>query len=143
MKNSLISTRITSFHRSQTSPVVLCMQNSVISTRSTSLHGSQTSTVVSCMQYNVISTRILVSMGPSPHLWLLLAKQRLLDQNYKSLWVQALICGFCMQNSIFRTRIASLSGSQTSPMVFCIQNSAFSIRMTSFYGSQTSLSFCA
>ena len=33
-------------------------------------------------------------MGPSPPLWLLHAKQRLLDQNYKSLWVPDLICGF-------------------------------------------------
>ena len=33
-------------------------------------------------------------MGPSLHLWILQAKQRLLDQNYKSLWVPAFICGF-------------------------------------------------
>ena len=26
-------------------------------------------------------------MGPSPHLWCLDAKQLILDQNYKSLWV--------------------------------------------------------
>ena len=26
-------------------------------------------------------------MCPSPHLWFLHAKQRILDQNYKSLWV--------------------------------------------------------
>ena len=25
-------------------------------------------------------------MGPTPHLWFLHAKQRLYDQNYKSLW---------------------------------------------------------
>ena len=28
-------------------------------------------------------------MGPSPHLWILHAKQRILYQNYKSLWVAA------------------------------------------------------
>ena len=28
-----------------------------------------------------------VSMGSSPHLWFLKAKQQLLDQNYKYLWV--------------------------------------------------------
>ena len=33
-------------------------------------------------------------MGPSPHLWFLHSKQRLLDQNNKCLWVPALICGF-------------------------------------------------
>ena len=33
-------------------------------------------------------------MGPSPHLWFLHAKQRLFDQNYKSLWVPGLTCRF-------------------------------------------------
>ena len=33
-------------------------------------------------------------MGPRPHLWILIAKQRLLVQNYKSLWVQDLACRF-------------------------------------------------
>ena len=36
-------------------------------------------------------------MGPSPHLWFLDAKQRLLDQNNKSLWFPDFICGLCMQ----------------------------------------------
>ena len=34
-----------------------------------------------------LTSELLVSMGPSPHLWFLHAKQRLLDQNYKSLWI--------------------------------------------------------
>ena len=34
-----------------------------------------------------LASELLVSMGPSPHLWFLQAKQRLLDQNYTSLWV--------------------------------------------------------
>ena len=34
-----------------------------------------------------LAPELLVSMGPSPHLWLFPAKQRLLDQNYKSLWI--------------------------------------------------------
>ena len=41
-----------------------------------------------------LESELLVSMGPSPHLWYLQAKQRLLDQNYKPLWVPAIICGF-------------------------------------------------
>ena len=71
-------------------------------------------------------------MGPSPQLWFLHAKQRVLDQNYNSLWipdltfrfvhakqrdfhqndksvlVPALICGFSMQNSEFWTGIKSI-----------------------------------
>ena len=63
-----------------------------------------------------LAAELQVSMGPSPHLWFLLAKHRLLDQNNKSPWVPALICGFCMQNSDIMTRITSLYWSQTSPV---------------------------
>ena len=61
---------IINLYGSQTSPMVLWMQISVISNRNTSLHGSQTSSEV------------------------FQAKQRLLDQNYKSLWVPDLTCHF-------------------------------------------------
>ena len=54
------------------------------------------------------------------------------------IWVPALICGFCIENSDFRTRITCLYESQTSPMAFCIQNSDFSTRIASLYGSQHS-----
>ena len=64
-----------------------------------------------------LAPELLVSKGLSPHLWFLHAKQRLLDQNCKSLWVPALTCGFCIENSDFSTRIASLYGYQTSPVV--------------------------
>ena len=101
-------------------------------------------------------------MCSSPHLWFLHAKQRILDQNFKSLWVPALICGFWIPNSEFWPRITSLYGSQTSPalvcnqngvictrisslcwfqpssVVLCLQNSDFRTRLTSLYGSQTS-----
>ena len=39
-----------------------------------------------------LTSELLVSMGPRPHLWTLIAKQRLLVQNYKSLWVPDLTC---------------------------------------------------
>ena len=41
-----------------------------------------------------LGSELLVSMSPSPHLWCLHAKQRLYDQNYKSLWVPDLVCVF-------------------------------------------------
>ena len=53
-----------------------------------------------------------------------------------SLCVADLTCGFCMQNSDFWTRIASLYGSQSSPEILCMQNSVPSIRNISPYGSQ-------
>ena len=41
-----------------------------------------------------LTSELLVSMGPSLHLWFLHAKLRLYDQNYKSLWFPGLICCF-------------------------------------------------
>ena len=82
IQNSDFWVRITSLYGAQTSLVVLCLQNTVICIRITSLHGSQTSPFVLCMQNSVIRSELLVSMGPSPHLWFLHAKQRVLYQNY-------------------------------------------------------------
>ena len=77
-------------------------------------------------------------MEPSRHMWFLNAKQRLEDQNYKSLWVPDFTYGFCNQNSDFSNRIASLYGSQPSSVVFCFHNSDIMTRTNSLYGSQTS-----
>ena len=68
--NSDFWSRITSLYRTHTSPVIFCMQNSVPSIKITSLCGSQPLSVVFA------------------------CKQRLLDQNNKSLWVPDLTCDF-------------------------------------------------
>ena len=86
-----------------------------------------------------LAPELLVSMCPSPHLWFLHSKQRILDQNFKSLWVPALICGFCMPNSEFWHRIASLYGSQTSPALLCNQNGLICTRISSLYWFQPTL----
>ena len=85
-----------------------------------------------------LGPKLHVSMGPSPHVWFLDAKQRLLDWNYKALWVQDPTCGFCMQNSDFWSRITSLYVSQTWPVILCKYHSVLNIRNTSLYGSQPS-----
>ena len=41
-----------------------------------------------------LASQLLVSIRPRPHLWILIAKQRLLVQNYKSLWIPDLTCRF-------------------------------------------------
>ena len=41
-----------------------------------------------------LASELLGSMGPSPHLWFLDAKQRLLVQNNKSIWVPDFTCRF-------------------------------------------------
>ena len=113
-------TSTTCLYGSQTSPVILCMQNSVRSIRITSLYGSQTSPVVFGLQNSVfwisikvsmctrpdlslcafktawLAPEILDSMGPRPYLWLFQAKQQLLDQNNKSLWVPDIPCRFVL-----------------------------------------------
>ena len=45
---------------------------------------------------------------------------------------------FYIHNSVIMTRINSLYGSKTSPVVVCMQNNEINIRITSLYGSQPS-----
>ena len=135
--NSAFWTRISSLYGSQTSSEVLSTHNCVLNTRIKRLYVFQPSPVVLCMQNATLALELLVSMGPRPHLCFLQAKQRLLDQNnkslwvpditcrfvhaiqrdyhqnYLSLWIPTLICGFWMHNSVFLSRITSLYGSQT------------------------------
>ena len=94
MQNSAFWTRVTSLYGSQTWPVVLCMYNSGINIRNTSLYGAQPSSVVFACKTAWLASESLVSMGPSPHVWFLDAKQRLLDPNNKSLWVPDITCRF-------------------------------------------------
>ena len=87
VENSDFRTKIACLYGSKASPVILCMQNSVPSIRITSLYESQPSSVVFGCKTETLGPDLQVSMGPSPHLWFLHAKQRLLDPNSKSLWV--------------------------------------------------------
>ena len=90
-----------------------------------------------------LGPKLHVSMGPSPHVWFLDAKQRLLDWNYKALWVKDHTCCFYMQNFDFWTRITSLYESQSWPVILCLYNSVLNIRITSLYRSQPSSVFFA
>ena len=139
MQNSAFWARITSLYGSQTSPIVLCMQNSVICSRMTNQYGFQISSVVLSTHNSVLSTRkkktilvpaltcgfvhakkatlgleLQVSLGPRLHLWFLHA------------------------NNVFWTRMTSLYGSKTWPVVLCMYNIVPSIRITTLYWSQPS-----
>ena len=94
VENSDFRTKIACLYGSKTSPVILCMQNSVPSIRITSLYESQPSSVVFGCKTATLGPDLQVSMGPSPHLWFLHAKQRLLDPNSKSLWFPDITCRF-------------------------------------------------
>ena len=82
-------------------------------------------------------------MGSSPHRWFLLLKQRLLDQNYKSLWVPDLTCRLCTPNSVISTRITSLYGSQPSSVVFACKTAALGPESQVSMGPRYDLWFCA
>ena len=58
-----------------------------------------------------LAPELLVPMGPSPYL------------------------RFCVQKSDFWSRITSLYGTQTTPVVLCMQDSVISTWITSLYGS--------
>ena len=70
------STRITSLHGSQTSPVVLCMQNNENSIRITSPYGSQPSSLVFACKTATLGPELQVSMSPCPHLLIFLHSQQ-------------------------------------------------------------------
>ena len=76
---------------------LLCMENSNFSIRITSLYMSLPSSVVFACKTAHFGPEFQVSMGRSPHLRFLHAKQRVLAQNYKSLWVPDLTCP-CVQS---------------------------------------------
>ena len=86
---------------------------------------------------------VLVSMGSSPHLSFLDDKLRILDQNNKSLWVPALICGFCMQNIDFWTRVQVSMGTRHH-LWFCAYKTAwFAPEWQVYVGCCPHLRFCA
>ena len=90
------------------------MENSVIITWITSLYVSQPSSVVFA------------------------CKTAHFDPEFQSLWVPALIWSFCMPNSEFWTRITSVYGSQTLPVLLCMRHSLICTRISSLYGFQHS-----
>ena len=116
--NTVLNTRIKRLYLFQPSPVVLCMQNSDFRARIRGPCGSKTppvgfacKTAPSGPEWQVsigprhdlsfwacttacLESELLVSMGPSPYLWLLHAKQRLLEPNNKSLCVPEITCCF-------------------------------------------------
>ena len=138
MQNSMLSTIITSLYGNQTSPVVLCMQNSVLRFRITSLNLSQLSSVVFAYKTGTLAPELLVSMVPRPHQSFCACITVWLAPELLYLWVPALICGFWMQNSDFRTRITSVCGFQTSSVVLSTHNSMLSTRTKRQYGFQPS-----
>ena len=85
-----------------------------------------------------LAPELLVSIGPSPHLRFLHAKQGNLDQHPSLYGFQTSPVVLCAQNSVISTRNSSFYGFQPSSMVLCIQNSDFWNNISSLYRAQTS-----
>ena len=80
-----------------------------------------------------------VSIDPRTHLWFFCIQNSAFSTRIASLnGSQPSSVVLCIHNNDIRTRINSLYGSHTSPVVLFIQNSVISTRNTSLHGSQTS-----
>ena len=121
---------ITNLYRSQTSPVVLCMQYNVISIRMTCLYGSQPLSVVFACKTATFGAELQVCMGPWPHLSFCYCK---------TAWVasESLVSMGPSPQLWFLDAKQRLYGFQPSHVVLCIQNSGFWMGITSLYESQT------
>ena len=82
-----------------------------------------------------LELELQVSVGPRPHMWFLHAKQRLLDQNNKSLWVP--------DKSVLSNRTTSLYGSQHSSVAFACKTATFGPELQASVCTRPHLSFCA
>ena len=85
-------TGITGLYWSHNSSMVFCIQNIDFIPRIAIHYGSPPTSMVFACKTATLGPELQVFMGPSPHLWFLHSKQRLSDQNYKSLWVPDLTC---------------------------------------------------
>ena len=83
-----------------------------------------------------------ITMGPSPPLWFMHAKQRLLDTNTSLYGYQTSPVVLCMQNSVISTRITSLYGSQRSSEVFACKTAIIRAELPVTMGPRPHLSFC-
>ena len=101
---------------------ILCVQNAVLTARINSIYWSQTSSVVFACKTETFGPELQVSMWFQPSSVVLCMQNRvILDQNFKSPSVPALIYGFVhARSACLWPRITYLYGSQTSP-VPCVQ----------------------
>ena len=128
---SMISTEITCLYGCQPSSVVFWYKTATFGPEWQVSIGLRPHLSFCTCKTERLVPELLVSMGARPHLWFLDAKQRLLEQNYMSLWVKDLTCGLSMKKWDLRNRITSLYGSQTWSVVSCMYNSELSISNTS------------
>ena len=125
MQNSAFWTRISSLYGSQPSSVVFECQTASFGSELQVSKSPRQNLSFCAWKTATLAHELLVSMGPSPHLWCLLAKQQLLDPNNKSLLVPVSPVVLCMQYSVISTRNTCLYGSQPLSVVFAFKTATF------------------
>ena len=109
MQKSDFRAWITSLYRFQTSPMFFCIQTATLAPELQVSMGPSLHLWFCAFTTATLASEILLSMGPSPHLWFCECKTTwLASESLVFMGPSPLICGFCMQNSNFRTRITSL-----------------------------------
>ena len=93
-KTNVISIRITSLYGFQPSSVVFACKTASFGSELQISMGPRLHLRFFAFKTAPLAPELLVSMGTSPHLWFFQAKQQLLHQNYKFLWVPELTCRF-------------------------------------------------
>ena len=93
-KTNVISIRITSLYGFQSSSVFFACKTASFGSELQISMGPRLHLRFFAFKTPPLAPELLVSMGSSPHLWFFQAKQRLLHQNYKFLWVPDLTCRF-------------------------------------------------
>ena len=143
MQNSVISPRVPSLYGYQPTSVVFGCKTARFAPELHASVGPRPHLLFCACKTACLALEILVSMSPSPHLLSLIAKQRLLVQNCKSLWVPDLTCRFVNAKQRVSTRITSLYGSQIPPVVFACKTTSFGPELQVSMGPSPHLSFCA
>ena len=145
MQNSDFRARITSLYGSQTSPMVFFFQNCAFSTGIASLYGSQPTSVVLCIRKSDFSITITSLEGTQPSFVSCACKTASLGQELQvSMGRRPHLCFYCIQNSDFSNRIASLYVSKTSSVVLRFHIRDIMTRFNSLsMGPSPHLWFCA
>ena len=122
--------------------MVLCIQNSSLMTKIACLYESQPSCVVFGWKTAPFGLELQGSVGQKPHLLFLLAKFVFWTRITSLYGSQTLPVVLCMKNCNFTTRHSILNGSHTSSAVLSTHNSVLSTRTKNYIGSRPHLWFC-
>ena len=137
------SIRISSICGSQPSSVVFACKTATLGPQLQVSMAPRSHLWFFAFKTGTLAPEFQVPMGPCPHLRFLHAKQRLLDQNYKSLCVPAIISGLCIQNSDFSITITSLYVSQPSFVAFACKTATLGPEIQVSMGPRPHLWFFA